>query len=592
MALLTVEQVIQQIENCCGGKFSNAKAQEIIISLLTSLAEGGAGGPGGIVSEFCVQEAETGAAIPVTVFEGSGRTDARTYTLTDNSSTAGPVYDFSPGSPPVGMTAAGTPKAGTHALDKLSYISADFTEIRRLNIASGLLVSQATLSGFHPSVSVIEGLETHPITGEIWAISDGPSNSSVFYKVNVDTGVLTQQGTTATSTYQNRLGFAFNGEGRLFIISQNPQVGNPRIDELDPATFAYIQTIYEDPTMSTTTGLTATQNNTLLYSDATGIGEVDLAGNKLRSVSGLNAGNLTSVPDFPLTLLPGDKVYQIIDTTDQTVMFFDSEGNEIIGSGLNLADCCCATDGTLSEQLVFGDIPETESFTKFGRNPDIDTGTGPEDIWSGGGLYTGQPIHSAAAETVEVFSSSANDAAAGTGARTVEISGLDENWMFQEEVVTLNGVTAVPTTTLWKRVNRGKVLTAGSTGNNEGIIEVRHTATVANVFLAIPVGQGQSTVAAYTVPEGKIFRIKRIKVQIGRANGSAGSAEYSIRVREEGGVYRAIRYDIITTAFPDSYTLVSTIDLPPRTDILVRIEDVSDDNTQASAAFEGYLVDV
>jgi hypothetical protein len=45
--------------------------------------------------------------------------------------------------------------------------------------------------------------------------------------------------------------------------------------------------------------------------------------------------------------------------------------------------------------------------TKFGRNPDIDTGTAPEDIWNGGGNYTG--FNATANQNIEVFSSDVDD---------------------------------------------------------------------------------------------------------------------------------------------------------------------------------------
>lgn len=43
----------------------------------------------------------------------------------------------------------------------------------------------------------------------------------------------------------------------------------------------------------------------------------------------------------------------------------------------------------------------------FGRNPDIDTGSAPEDIWNGGGIYTG--MNSTQNENLQTFSSNSND---------------------------------------------------------------------------------------------------------------------------------------------------------------------------------------
>jgi len=57
-------------------------------------------------------------------------------------------------------------------------------------------------------------------------------------------------------------------------------------------------------------------------------------------------------------------------------------------------------------QVASGKVPGHSALHKFGRNPDIDGGF--EDIWNGGGVYTGH--NATAAETLEVFSSDGDDA--------------------------------------------------------------------------------------------------------------------------------------------------------------------------------------
>lgn len=68
-------------------------------------------------------------------------------------------------------------------------------------------------------------------------------------------------------------------------------------------------------------------------------------------------------------------------------------------------------------QLRLGYVPGwLDPVHKFGRNSDIDTASDPEDVWEGGGLYTGQPVQ--ASDAIEVVSNDANDSALGTGCRT------------------------------------------------------------------------------------------------------------------------------------------------------------------------------
>jgi hypothetical protein len=148
--------------------------------------------------------------------------------------------------------------------------------------------------------------------------------------------------------------------------------------------------------------------------------------------------------------------------------------------------------------VALGNVSDQSITHKFGRNPDIATASGFEAVWNGGGSYTGHDP--SAAETVEVFSSDANDAAAGTGARTVQVYGLDSDWAEQNETVTLNGATAVDTANTYIRLNRMIVRTVGSTGSNEGTITARQNVTTANVFAVMPIGYNQTMIAAWTVP--------------------------------------------------------------------------------------------
>lgn len=237
-----------------------------------------------------------------------------------------------------------------------------------------------------------------------------------------------------------------------------------------------------------------------------------------------------------------------------------------------------------------GNVKGHTSFEKFGKNINIATSSTPEDVWNGGGDYTGFPT--GAAETMEIFSSSDDDTDGGSGARTVRIYNLlDENGAQLPDVeVTLNGQTPVSlgATLYYRGGTRIKVLTAGVDGRNVGTLTLRHTTTTANIFAVMPIGMNQTAIAAYTVPLGKTLYCK-VNMQMSRDNGLAGSASVSFRNREHGTVFNTSVGPEISDS--KSYEGKDFKKFVERTDIKVRVDSVSDNNTIVSADFYGELVD-
>lgn len=234
-----------------------------------------------------------------------------------------------------------------------------------------------------------------------------------------------------------------------------------------------------------------------------------------------------------------------------------------------------------SFNIAQGNVSNVTELSKFGRNSDIDTLTDPEDIWNGGGLYTGFPSE---VETIEVFSSDAADTAAGTGLRTIRLFGLDANGAEQTEDVTLNGVTPVATTNTWSRMNRMYGLTAGSGGENAGQITARHTTTTANVFAVMPTGN-RTQICAFTVPAGCTGYVKTFDPKITRASGAAGSADIAIMVREPNGLWQQRETFSIQTGGGGEQNIDYTLSLPELSDVVARVLSVSDNDTIATARF-------
>ena len=225
---------------------------------------------------------------------------------------------------------------------------------------------------------------------------------------------------------------------------------------------------------------------------------------------------------------------------------------------------------------------------KFGRNEDVD---GVEDIWDGGGSYSWP---SAAAETT-IASSGANaadDAAAGTGARTVSVQGLDSNYNKIVETATMNGANNVTLTNQFLRVFRAKVETAGTDLTNKGAIQVKHGGTV---LAQISVGIGQTLMSLYTVPADYPVGGYLIRWYATLNKKTAAGAVMALQVKPFGGAWNTkytngVGNDVdidhwtpygVNGVKPHSANLFA-----PKTDIRIRALVVTAADLDISAGFD------
>ena len=141
---------------------------------------------------------------------------------------------------------------------------------------------------------------------------------------------------------------------------------------------------------------------------------------------------------------------------------------------------------------------------KFGAN--LSVGDDLETIWEAGGIYE----YLTTASVVSAVSDEAGDTApSGTGARTIELQGLDANYNTITETISTGGTGGgTPSTQQFLRISRALVKTAGSTGTNEGNIQILAGSTE---IISIGTrgtginkeGFGQSQTSVYTIPAGK-----------------------------------------------------------------------------------------
>jgi len=231
-----------------------------------------------------------------------------------------------------------------------------------------------------------------------------------------------------------------------------------------------------------------------------------------------------------------------------------------------------------------GIIGSFKSITIRGCNLDIDMGVS-EDLTSLGGDY----VFPTVARVHDIVSSDGNDTSAGTGARTVSVKGLDTNKEEIEEIITLNGITNVPTVNSYLRINSLEVLTAGTSEANEGIVKAT-AQTDLTITRQIEINKSIDHYLIFSVPSNKTALIQSVGFSVNKKQ--SAKVDFTAITITPLGVRRV---GTPTTLSTDGLTTIgqefdTPIIAPSGLDLLIRVESDAN-NTMVSGTITLILVD-
>jgi len=239
-----------------------------------------------------------------------------------------------------------------------------------------------------------------------------------------------------------------------------------------------------------------------------------------------------------------------------------------------------------------GDVPGTELFSAYGEL--VTTGAVTDHVvWAKEGEGD-LNIPDAAGVQVSIVSSSADDAASGTGAQTIEIHYLDADLAEQSETITLNGTTPVNTVATDIRfVNCMHAVSFGSGKKFAGNITISNGG---NTYAYASAGGRRCTSAMRRVPANKRLMISGIY-----AGSSSGSAAAKTIVRLVAtGMGNHDYTETVGVTLPQAgislqdsgESIVFEMPFPIAAGMIVGFEATSDKATTINAGFFGWLENI
>jgi hypothetical protein len=187
-----------------------------------------------------------------------------------------------------------------------------------------------------------------------------------------------------------------------------------------------------------------------------------------------------------------------------------------VSDAVKLIDTNGAEQGVLMEDgaitvrdyligIAEGDVANHALFSKLGYSSAAPSGI--SDVYAANIAY----IFPAAAQQMEVVSSSAQDAAAGSGVKTIRIYYLKNDYTEATVDVVLTGTTPLNTSVSdIFRINNVRVIDFGAATTAyqaAGNIDIRNKVSAAIIYSRIALNQTRARNSIYTVPHGKTLYI-------------------------------------------------------------------------------------
>lgn len=186
---------------------------------------------------------------------------------------------------------------------------------------------------------------------------------------------------------------------------------------------------------------------------------------------------------------------------------------------------------SINNDIARGKVPHSEGFGSFGERTFAGAATNAM-IWSDGEFH----IPPAAGVQLSIVSTSANDSAAGTGIRSVEIHYLDNDLNEQKEIVQLAGLTPVLTqATNIRFVNLMHMQTYGTISLAQGNIQ---GSAGGNIYCSILTGTNVQISSARMIPRNKVLYLAGAT-----AGAVSGSSDARVLIRLVANTYNGLVFD-------------------------------------------------
>ena len=229
-------------------------------------------------------------------------------------------------------------------------------------------------------------------------------------------------------------------------------------------------------------------------------------------------------------------------------------------------------------EVAQGLISGTTSNHKFGAVP-LMGGNTTGTIWDIDDTF----YPWSALDTPAVVNVERNDVA--DNGLIVTVQGLDTNWDFVEEEITISAADQLGST-LFRRVNRAFITDTGST--NAGDIDIEAGAAGGTIVARITEGLGQTLMGAYTIPAGKTAYL--LKINTSAQDGKDASGFLYVRATDTTTFQIKHTWEFSGAAGPYQYNFAVPLVITEKSDIDVRAT-TRDNNGRYTVSFDILLVD-